>query len=94
MYILHCRHKARSFDLHWNNGEFSGDVNACRLLEITAEIYEDEDIVIGPPTGPLWTEDYIADPLAAIWLVRELFEIVSAEGDVPEPPAIPDGADV
>lgn len=92
MYALHCRYKDQEFDLTWDGGDISGDPNATLLLEATAEVYEEAEVPIGPPTGPFVTEDYLSDPLAALWLMREVFEVLDASGDVPLPPPIPEGA--
>lgn len=92
MYTLKCRYRNRDFSLTWEDGEFRGDPSAIFVLEARATAYEDEEILIGPPTGPFVTEDYLANPLAALWLVREVFEVLDATGDVPEPPEIPVGA--
>ncbi len=92
MYTLRCRYHGREFDLTWQEGEFTGDPNAVLVLESLAAAYEDEAVPVGPPAGPLYTEDYLADPFAALWLVREVFEIVSASGDVPEREPVPEGA--
>ncbi len=92
MYTLKLRGFGRTRAVTWDRAEFSGDPNTVLLLEATARAYQQVEVPVGPPTGPFATRDYLAEPLAALWLAREIFEVVEATGDLPGVPKTPEGA--
>jgi hypothetical protein len=68
--------------------ELTGDLVAVRLIEIRAA----SSRPVGP-VGMYFDSNLLENPLAALFVMREVFnEIIEASGDVPEAPAIPDGA--
>lgn len=66
----------------------SGDADFCRLVQITSA----EMDTAGPPGGPYTEENHLASPLSAFFIIAQLMEIESAEGDVPQAPDVPDDA--
>lgn len=77
--------------VEWRDGKLSGDRMICAALPLFAESLR--GIPIGPPEGPTWTNDFLKVPLAAVFLMREVFEeILDGGGDLPVPPPIPEGA--
>ena len=64
----------------------SGDPLTVEILNIHAEVLESR--AVGGPTGP-WTEHrHLANPLSALWLMRELLgDDITAEGGVARAPA-------
>lgn len=71
----------------WKNGKLEGG-NLADLLK------DEIRRVDGAPVGPIhyYTGPIIQDPLAVLLVMRELFEIVDVEGDVPTAPKLPPGA--
>jgi len=68
----------------------TGDDVAVKLIEIRAQALQGS--ILGP-VGMYFDRDYLNDPLAALFVIREVFdEIVEASGDVPEAPDVPGGA--
>ena len=68
----------------WEDGRLSGDYVTVKLAESLAEALEGEPV--GPVCGPYTTTNHLADPLSAIFILREVIEVQSAAGDVPKPP--------
>lgn len=61
------------------------DIAALAAIELKALRLEGREV--GPIPGPYTTADHIDDPLSALFVMREVFEvIVSTRGDVPEAP--------
>lgn len=73
----------------WDNGALSGDGFAVDLVRLKARSME--GYLVGPPTGP-WTDtEHLKDPLSTIFVVGELFEIISVDNP-PKLPKVPEGA--
>jgi hypothetical protein len=90
-YTVHGRLEGRRVSITWDDGALSGDQTAVDILQIRAKVLEGTDV--GPPTGPYTVRRHLADPLSTIFLMRDLLgEDITADGDVPEPPPVPDGA--
>lgn len=79
-------------DLTWENGELSGEGQA--RLEVLALAESLEGRPVGAtPTGPFTDHSHLLDPLTSTVLLGAVFA-PGAEwsGEVPELPAVPDGA--
>ena len=74
----------------WDAGEFvvnqetdEADVAAILGVELRAARLAGQEV--GPVGGPYTFENHLADPLSALFVIREAFdEIGIVEGDVPE----------
>ncbi|MHB8125861.1 MAG: hypothetical protein ACYDEJ_09530 [Desulfitobacteriaceae bacterium] len=70
--------------------KLTGDAVAVKFVEHKAKLLEGR--LIGP-VGMYFDKDYLNDPLAALFVMLEVFdEIIETSGDVPEAPDVPDGA--
>jgi hypothetical protein len=70
--------------------KLTGDAVAVKFIEHKAKTLQ--GTLIGP-VGTYFDRNYLNDPLAALFLMLEVFdEILETSGDVPEAPAVPDGA--
>lgn len=72
--------------------KLEGDILAVDEVLLAAEVRKGE--AVGPVGGPYVTENYLNDPLAALFLMLEVFDegSLQATGDVPEAPGAPEGA--
>jgi hypothetical protein len=88
---LQVRDSARRFSVQWTDGVLTGDEYAIDMLRLRAEVLDGTPI--GPATGPFVEHDYLADPLATVFLAQYTFdEIISITGDVPYAPDVDEGA--
>lgn len=68
----------------------TGDAVVISLIESEARVLAGR---LNGPVGMTFDGDYLQDPLAALFVMLEVFdEITETSGDVPEAPAVPDGA--
>lgn len=88
--------RGQSTRLTYSKGLIGGpklDGDALAIDEVTLMAKLKTGDPVGPVGGPYVTSNYLASPLAAVFLIREVFdEGVEITGDVPEPPPVPDGA--
>jgi len=69
----------------------TGDALAVEEVEFMVQALQGTSL--GPVGGPYFTKNYLKEPLAAVFLIREVFdEDAEFTGDVPEPPRAPKGA--
>lgn len=78
------------YTVTYEAGQLTGDEFAVDVLQINNQALQ--GTLIGP-VGMYFDRDYLKNPLAALFLMREVFdEILELTGEVPEPPDVPDGA--
>jgi len=78
-------------EVTWEDGVLSGHEPTIEAIKADAEARKDEPV--GPIGGPYTLGAHLAAPLSAAILIGEAFDkIISAEGEVPEPPETPEGA--
>lgn len=86
--------RSRPAMLAWDAGRLDGDAFAVQQAQDDAAWYTGE--VVGPVGGPYVTKNYFAEALsAAIFLQEVVFDRepeLTWSGDIPEPPAVPEGA--
>jgi len=70
--------------------KLTGNPVAVELIESEARVLK------GQPVGPIGTyfdKDYLEEPLAALFVMLEVFdEVLEISGDIPEADDVPDGA--
>jgi hypothetical protein len=89
----------RYWDVHqevtWENGELSGSDEALlTLIRLEAEVKEGSPVGL-IPTGPFTTTNHLKDPMSAFCLIQSMVpleDFLGANGDIPEPPELPEGA--
>ena len=70
--------------------KLTGNPAAVELIENEARVLNGQ--LIGP-IGTYFEKDYLEEPLAALFVMLEVFdEVLEISGDVPEADDVPDGA--
>lgn len=76
--------------IQWDEGTLSGDETLVAQIEAIAAASEGRSV--GPVEGPRTLAHHLDDPLSALFLIVPYFESPSTSGNVPQRPAIPEGA--
>ncbi|NJJ37832.1 hypothetical protein [Paenibacillus apii] len=78
-------------EVTWADGRLLTTPSITALILSQAAALEASGELIGPVGGPYRERDYLNDPLAALFLLREhVFDtVVDATGDVPSAPTVP-----
>jgi len=74
----------------WQDGKLSGDAVIVSVVQMLAQDLEGE--LVGPECGPYTKTKHLSNSLSAAILVGRFLEDCVIEGDVPEPPELPEGA--
>lgn len=89
MFTVKGRIRTKTYSVTYDAGKLTGDRVAVDLVSITAA-------TIRGPVGPIGTyfeKDYLKEPLAALFIMLEVFdEVLEISGDMPEADDVPDGA--
>ena len=74
----------------YSDGDIQGDLFAADLLRQAAKRAEGQ--MIGPVGGPYTETNHLSEPLSALLLIEQAFEVVDTFGELPEAPGAPEGA--
>jgi len=93
-YTVKGKFGGKTVEVTWDNGHLIGMPTIVNMIRIHSDVLGAQREPIGPVCGPYKEQDYLNDPLAALFLMQDHFfeEIVKVTGDVPEAPRVPDGA--
>lgn len=74
----------------WDKGVITGDQPAVEAVQAQAQALEGSQV--GPHEGPYTYENHLASDLSAFIIMNQVVLAATFTGDLPERPAIPEGA--
>lgn len=74
----------------WDRGRLDGDPDLVARVEAAAQDLEGSKV--GPHEGPYTFDNHLASDLSALIIMAQVLPGATFTGEVPERPAIPEGA--